>query len=486
MSTAETTRQLVIFSLGSEEYALPITRVQEIIRYTEPRSVASRTPWIRGVINLRGKIVPVCDLAERLGLALERSDVAKIVIVETETGTAGVIVDDVEEVLTVDDAQLEDVPTADTAYVDAIAKLDDRLAILLNPDGLFAGLDRSLVTELRAPGRRALERRTVEGCGCEPSHRGVLGRVEFQQYRRSLRPALLGAARTSRQSSINHLPLSTGKSGAEPITRLPGSPHPNAIRPPTPHRPDPRRRRRRLGLHAHADRRRPRGAGSARSSGSPPTATRRSRECAQQRPDVLSLDLAMPGLDGIGVLQGARAASTRTSRWSSSRPSRRRTARAPSTRSPRARSSSSPSRRPESSPTRSSPSSTTRLHLAAASRRRAVAPRRQPAAPPAPAPAPRARRASPACGRWSSPARPAGPRRWPHSSRRCRPTSAAAIVIVQHMPAGFTGSLAERLDRASRLTVREARSRRQDHARALRSSPPAATTCASPATGRCA
>ena len=141
MSTAETTRQLVIFSLGSEEYALPITRVQEIIRYTEPRMVASRTAWIRGVINLRGKIVPVCDLAERLGLLLERSDVAKIVIVETETGTAGVIVDDVEEVLTVDDAQLEDVPTADTAYVDAIAKLDDRLAILLNPDGLLAGLD---------------------------------------------------------------------------------------------------------------------------------------------------------------------------------------------------------------------------------------------------------------------------------------------------------------------------------------------------------
>jgi purine-binding chemotaxis protein CheW len=141
MSTAETTRQLVIFSLGTEEYALPITRVQEIIRYTEPRVVASRTAWIRGVINLRGKIVPVCDLAERLGLRLERREVGKIVIVETETGTAGVIVDDVEEVLTVDDAQLEDVPAADAAYVDAIAKLDDRLAILLNPDGLLAGLD---------------------------------------------------------------------------------------------------------------------------------------------------------------------------------------------------------------------------------------------------------------------------------------------------------------------------------------------------------
>jgi purine-binding chemotaxis protein CheW len=140
MSTEETTRQLVIFSLGSEEYALPITRVQEIIRYAEPRSVASQTAWIRGVINLRGKIVPVCDLAERLGLTLERPEAAKIVIVETAVGTAGVIVDDVDEVLTVSPEQLEEVPTADAAYVDAVAKVGERLAILLNPDGLFAGV----------------------------------------------------------------------------------------------------------------------------------------------------------------------------------------------------------------------------------------------------------------------------------------------------------------------------------------------------------
>lgn len=139
MSDEDPTRQLVIFSLGAEKYALPITRVQEIIRYTEPRSVASQTRWIRGVINLRGNIVPVCDLAERLGLELDRPETAKIVIVETAAGTAGVIVDDVDEVLTVTSAQLEDVPAADAAYVDAVAKVGDRLAILLNPDGLLAG-----------------------------------------------------------------------------------------------------------------------------------------------------------------------------------------------------------------------------------------------------------------------------------------------------------------------------------------------------------
>lgn len=134
------TRQLVIFSLAGEEYALPITRVQEIIRYSKPRSVASSAPWIRGVINLRGKIVPVCDLAMRLGVSHTHSDSAKIAVIETSAGTAGVIVDSVEEVLTITTDQIESVASADSEYVDGIAKLETRLPILLNPDGLLSGV----------------------------------------------------------------------------------------------------------------------------------------------------------------------------------------------------------------------------------------------------------------------------------------------------------------------------------------------------------
>ena len=63
-----TSQQLVVFSLGAEEYALPIGSVHEIIRFTEPRSVASDAAWIRGVIGLRGKIIPIFDLAARIGL----------------------------------------------------------------------------------------------------------------------------------------------------------------------------------------------------------------------------------------------------------------------------------------------------------------------------------------------------------------------------------------------------------------------------------
>jgi purine-binding chemotaxis protein CheW len=143
-----TSQQLVVFSLGAEEYALPIAAVHEIIRFSEPRSVASEVAWIRGVIGLRGKIIPIFDLAARLDLAGDGSEPGKIVIVETGTGQVGVMVDEVEEVLTVDSSLLEPVPTADIDTIEAIAKIDDRLVILLNPEGLFAAT--SAVDELPA------------------------------------------------------------------------------------------------------------------------------------------------------------------------------------------------------------------------------------------------------------------------------------------------------------------------------------------------
>jgi purine-binding chemotaxis protein CheW len=131
-----TSHQLVVFSLGSEEYALPIGSVHEIIRFSEPRSVASEVPWIRGVIGLRGKIIPIFDLAARLGLA--SSEPGKIVIVAGDAGQVGVMVDEVEEVLTVVSDQLEEVPTANSDAIEAIAKIGDRLVVLLNTSGLFA------------------------------------------------------------------------------------------------------------------------------------------------------------------------------------------------------------------------------------------------------------------------------------------------------------------------------------------------------------
>jgi purine-binding chemotaxis protein CheW len=133
-----TSQQLVVFSLGAEEYALPIAAVHEIIRFSEPRSVASDAAWVRGVIGLRGKIIPIFDLAARVGLPAPDSAPGKIVIVDTGSDQVGVTVDEVLEVLTVTSTQLENVPTANANFIEAIAKIEDRLVILLNPVGLFA------------------------------------------------------------------------------------------------------------------------------------------------------------------------------------------------------------------------------------------------------------------------------------------------------------------------------------------------------------
>jgi purine-binding chemotaxis protein CheW len=147
MSEETLSRQLVVFSLGEEEYALPITQVHEIIRFTEPRSVASSDPSVRGVISLRGKILPVYDLATRLGV--EHADVseAKIVIVETAEDMAGVVVDDVEEVITISGDQLDEAPTAGGRGIDGIAKIGDRLVVLLDPEGIVGASAAALSVE---------------------------------------------------------------------------------------------------------------------------------------------------------------------------------------------------------------------------------------------------------------------------------------------------------------------------------------------------
>ena len=138
MPRAANPRQLVVFNLGDEHYALSIAQVHEIIRYSEPRSVASRADWVKGVISLRGQIIPVYDLATRLGVPSRLTEHAKIVIVDTGTEIAGVIVDGVEEVLTIDAEQLQAAPGTDPSVVEAIAKVDDRLIVLLHPSAAFS------------------------------------------------------------------------------------------------------------------------------------------------------------------------------------------------------------------------------------------------------------------------------------------------------------------------------------------------------------
>jgi purine-binding chemotaxis protein CheW len=130
--------QIVVFSLGGEEYALPITDVQEIIRYVRPRPVSSNGTGVQGVISLRGRIIPVCDLGARMGIHIAECESHSIVVVETATGIAGIVVDQVDQVRTLTEDQLEPIPGASRDVVEAIAKVDDRLIVLLNAQALLA------------------------------------------------------------------------------------------------------------------------------------------------------------------------------------------------------------------------------------------------------------------------------------------------------------------------------------------------------------
>jgi purine-binding chemotaxis protein CheW len=139
MST-EIAQQFVVFHLGGEEYALPIAQIQEVIRYTKPRSVASSDAWVIGVISLRGKIVPVVDLAGRLGVSATSDEESKIVIVETADQTVGMIVDAVDEVISIEQQQLDTSTIVDREIVSGIARVDERLVVTLDAQSLLTTL----------------------------------------------------------------------------------------------------------------------------------------------------------------------------------------------------------------------------------------------------------------------------------------------------------------------------------------------------------
>lgn len=138
--------QLVVFCLDDDRYALPIFCVQEIIRYSPPRDVAAEDPSVRGVISLRGKVIPVYDLAAALGRPQsDADDSASIVIVETGDALSGLVVDTVEEVLTVGAHEIEPAPRDAAAAIDGIVKVDRHLVVLLDQDLLVSG-DPAAVT----------------------------------------------------------------------------------------------------------------------------------------------------------------------------------------------------------------------------------------------------------------------------------------------------------------------------------------------------
>jgi purine-binding chemotaxis protein CheW len=135
MPAAEAERQLVVFSLHGEQYGLPITSVREIIRYIAPSATAVARGVVRGMINLRGRTLPVVDLSSRLGRELETGRSTRILVVEVSGGSLGLIVDAVDGILHVPAENIASLPTAaDTALGDEIAAVGERLIVLIDPE----------------------------------------------------------------------------------------------------------------------------------------------------------------------------------------------------------------------------------------------------------------------------------------------------------------------------------------------------------------
>lgn len=148
-------RRLVVFHLGDEEYGVPITLVQEIIRHTPPRPVPGSAPHVRGVINLRGRIIPVVDLRDRFGMREgDLTKASRIVVADAGGNRVGLVVDGVSEVLMVPTESIEPTPevaaNADHEYLRGIAKLGERMIILLSLDGLFGASEQAVLADAAA------------------------------------------------------------------------------------------------------------------------------------------------------------------------------------------------------------------------------------------------------------------------------------------------------------------------------------------------
>ncbi|MBN1302519.1 MAG: chemotaxis protein CheW [Melioribacteraceae bacterium] len=138
--------QLVSFKIGGEEFGVDILKVQEINRMLQITKVPNTSSFIEGVINLRGKVIPVVDLRTKFGFSkIEHDKNTRIVVVELISKTVGFIVDEVSEVLRIPkgitEAPPEMISGINSDFITAVGKLEDRLIILLD-------LEKTLSTEV--------------------------------------------------------------------------------------------------------------------------------------------------------------------------------------------------------------------------------------------------------------------------------------------------------------------------------------------------
>lgn len=145
---AQNALQVVAFRLGDEEYAIEITKAKEIILVDGITRVPQMPPWIEGIINLRGTVIPVIDLRQRFGLpAVGRDDHARIIVARLDGRIVGMIVDAVSRVMKIPQADIQPPPETIAglagAYLVGVAKLDGRMQFLLDAEKILQAGERA-------------------------------------------------------------------------------------------------------------------------------------------------------------------------------------------------------------------------------------------------------------------------------------------------------------------------------------------------------
>lgn len=147
--------EYLTFVLGAEEYGLEILKVQEIRGYDAVTQIANTPEFIKGVVNLRGKIVPIVDLRIKFNLGkVEYNEFTVVIILNLHGRVVGIVVDGVSDVIALKEEQIRDVPSLvtsiDTKYIVGLATLDQRMLILVDIEQLMTSQEMALVDAVAA------------------------------------------------------------------------------------------------------------------------------------------------------------------------------------------------------------------------------------------------------------------------------------------------------------------------------------------------
>ena len=142
--------QYLTLRLGNEEYAIDILRVQEIRSYEEPTRMVNAPPFIKGVVNLRGVIVPIVDLRMKLNLEkIEYNEFTVVIILNIRGTLMGAVVDSVSDVVTLSSQSIKEAPQFDTAidarFISGIANVGDRMLIIMDMGALLSNAEMGMV-----------------------------------------------------------------------------------------------------------------------------------------------------------------------------------------------------------------------------------------------------------------------------------------------------------------------------------------------------